>query len=336
MQQRGEAHLLEQVEPVVARRAIGAERNVDAAREQVGHRRKAGTELEVRRRAVQHAGLCGGEDFPLLARGMNAVRERDIGAGQTNLVEKLNVVAPGQLPDEANFLFLLGGVRMQTQLVLAREGGSRAQQVGRAAQGEARRDGEAQAVVAAQLVEQQVAVGERVINGHGERRVVAGLVHQAVADDAHEAALLGGSEGRAGVTRGLHREERGDAAAQHLGAGEQGGGVEGVAVVRGLERPDVAAQPRQQRQVLGEAAEQRLREVDVALDQAGHDEAAAGIEFVFGQRLEFADADDAPAADQYAAVGDWLGRRRRPDDGVGDQDFVRRPRRMFCLREHDG
>ena len=60
------------------------------------------------------------------------------------------------------------------------------------------------------------------------------------------------------------------------------------------------------------------------LDQAGQDEAAAGVELVSGPRVEQAEARDAAPADEHPTV-----RNRRlvgggPDAGVVDQQLVRR------------
>src|SRR6266705_5478430 len=58
---------------------------------------------------------------------------------------------------------------------------------------------------------------------------------------------------------------------------EQRRPVDGLRGVRGLEGPDAARQPVLERQVVGEAPEQRLTEMHVGLDQAGQDDAAAAI-----------------------------------------------------------
>jgi hypothetical protein len=74
-------------------------------------------------------------------------------------------------------------------------------------------------------------------------------------------------------------------------------------VVRGLERPDEPSQPVQQTQVLGQAAEDRLHQVDVRLHQAGHDVAAGAIHDLRIRRHDQTGADlrDAGAADQQVA-----------------------------------
>ena len=48
--------------------------------------------------------------------------------------------------------------------------------------------------------------------------------------------------------------------------------------VRGLHRPDAPPQPLEQRHVVGEAAEERLAEMDVRLDEAGQEVAAARVD----------------------------------------------------------
>ena len=49
-----------------------------------------------------------------------------------------------------------------------------------------------------------------------------------------------------------------------------------------LERPDALAQPAQQVCLLGESAEQRLAQVQVAMDEPGQHEAAGGIDGLVG------------------------------------------------------
>ena len=59
--QRGRAHLLEHVEPIVARRTVGADADVHAVREELGDRREPARELQVGRRAVRHRRARPGE-----------------------------------------------------------------------------------------------------------------------------------------------------------------------------------------------------------------------------------------------------------------------------------
>ena len=85
-----------------------------------------------------------------------------------------------------------------------------------------------------------------------------------------------GAEAVALVGRGLHVGEEvvlvgaGGAAAQHLGDGQRGAvGDEFRADQRRLDRPDVFLQPDLQRQIVGDAAQQRHRIVRMGVDQPG-------------------------------------------------------------------
>ena len=73
-EQAREAHFAEEVEAVVGRGAVGAERDVDAAREQRRDRRDAARELHVRRRAVHDVAA-------LRARAGRCRRRRDAPRG---------------------------------------------------------------------------------------------------------------------------------------------------------------------------------------------------------------------------------------------------------------
>jgi len=76
-------------------------------------------------------------------------------------------------------------------------------------------------------------------------------------------------EGRAGVPHRLHVEDGGSAAEQELRGAEHGGPVDGLLGVGGLEWPDPAHQPVLEPQIVGEPAEQRLTEMDVAWMRPG-------------------------------------------------------------------
>src|SRR5207248_455765 len=73
-EKRGGAHLLEQVEAVVARRAVGADADIDAALEHGGDGRETARELQVRRGAMRDGGAVVREHRNLLARDVHRVR----------------------------------------------------------------------------------------------------------------------------------------------------------------------------------------------------------------------------------------------------------------------
>ena len=94
-----------------------------------------------------------------------------------------------------------------------------------------------------------------------------------------------------------------------------------VLIVRGFQRPDKGAEPGQEREVLGGPAENRLAEMDVALDEARHDQASVGIDDHVSAGDELADLGDAPVPDQDAAVLDHRSVRGRPYAAVFDQQI---------------
>ena len=67
-------------------------------------------------------------------------------------------------------------------------------------------------------------------------------------------------------------ERSSSAAARRAAAAQRGRRV------RRFERPDPLPQPLEQRQVVGQSAEQRLAQVDVRLDEAGHHEIARRVD----------------------------------------------------------
>ena len=83
------------------------------------------------------------------------------------------------------------------------------------------------------------------------------------------AGILQGSQqsGRAGADADVLNCRR--ARQQALGRTQQGAPVGALVIVSGLERPDPLVQPGQQPAAFRQAPEDRLPEVDMALDEAG-------------------------------------------------------------------
>ena len=75
VQQRRQPQLDEAVEVVVARRAVGAERDVDALRQHLRDGRDAAAQLEVRRGAVHDVRAARRQPPPLVVGGVDAVGE---------------------------------------------------------------------------------------------------------------------------------------------------------------------------------------------------------------------------------------------------------------------
>ncbi len=96
----------------------------------------------------------------------------------------------------------------------------------------------------------------------------ASIMHLPI--DGAQARRLERLEHGVGVVHRLHRQRRWwcrSAAARTRPGGAEAASDAGR--VRGLHRPDARLQPIEQRQVVGVAAEQRLAQVDVGLDEAG-------------------------------------------------------------------
>ena len=116
------------------------------------------------------------------------------------------------------------------------------------------------------------------------RRGFAEAFRQPVAC-VHQALAGGGAEARLGDRRqealdpGPQADllDRRRATEQALGGAEPARTVGGLVVVRGLERPDALAQPGQEGAPLGEAAKERLTEMDVPLDEAGENQVIGDV-----------------------------------------------------------
>ena len=85
--------------------------------------------------------------------------------------------------------------------------------------------------------------------------------------------------------------------------------------------PHPAPQPLHQRQIVGEAAEQRLAQVNVRLDQAGEDVAAAGVDDTVVRLVDVRrDARDAAAPNRDVAVDDLVPIVQRDDSAFADEE----------------
>ncbi len=146
-------------------------------------------------------------------------------------------------------------------------------------------------------------------------------VHHALADDGAQAHRLERLEHRVGVVHRLHRQHGGRAARSSSDAACCGRGRERPRRVRGLHRPDARLQPVEQRQVVGVAAEQRLAEVDVRLDEAGQQVVAASVDgaVVSGGASTSPIDDDAAVANHHVAFDHVEGVVHGEDGGVADE-----------------
>ena len=113
----------------------------------------------------------------------------------------------------------------------------------------------------------------------------------------------GGVENGVGVGHGGHVERGCRAAPQELVDAEACGGGRAVNVVGVFQRPDARAKPIEEDQVVCEAAEQGLDEMDVGLHKAGHEPLSPAVHFF--EPVQFAThRDNAIAGNGDVGVGD--------------------------------
>ena len=91
--------------------------------------------------------------------------------------------------------------------------------------------------------------------------------------------------------------------------------------VRGFHRPHAGAQPVHQRQIVGVAAEQRLAEVDVRLDEPRQHVAAARVDDAVVRLGDVrSDRGDAAVPDRHVAVDDVEPVVHREDEAAANQE----------------
>src|SRR5262249_36541881 len=84
--------------------------------------------------------------------------------------------------------------------------------------------------------------------------------------------------------------------------------------------PHARAQPVHQTQVVGETAEQRLAQMDVRLDEAGQNVAAARVDHAVVTHVDVrGDLGDATVADRHVAVDDVPAIVHRDDDAATNE-----------------
>ena len=273
LQRRREPHLVEHVEPVVAGGAVGAERHRDAARAHLDDRRDARPELEVRAGAVQDLDVALGEQRLLGVGHPDAVRRaqprrRQAGVGQVFEVGQ----AARQSPHDLDFVAVLGGVRVHERAGPTR----RAPRPPRAARASTTPRTAARTPRAAGRRPRRPSAS----SARGSRRSTgASAPAAAPAPRRSESIMHLPTMARSPVsasvsnttsvscTVSIVRTEvvpvrSSSAAASRAEARSVAGRV------RRFHRPDAPPQPVEQRHVVGEAAEQRLAEMDVRLDEA--------------------------------------------------------------------
>ena len=274
-----EVHGLEQVEIVVAGAAVGPQPDRNAGCPQRGNRRNPRGELHVALGVVGHPRPAGGDPGDVRIVQPHPVREQGVLVQEAGGVEQVHGRDLVQRADALDLRARLGRVNLKEQAEFAADALGTDQRVARAGQRRVAKDGgtdprAASGPVAAEPP-RRVQVGRRVWNA-GCREVDDPLPeHRAQADGLDrlgdrvfvEVAVRAG--GRAGE--------------EHLDAGKQGAATDGVGGQdRGLRGKDVFPQPGLERQVVGQAAEERHRQVGVGVDQPRHEDAAAGVDHVRG------------------------------------------------------
>ena len=219
LKQAGLAHLQEHIQPVVARRAVRADRNGQPGLQILRDRRDAGSEFQICRRAVKNPRVRLSQDLPLMRLSVHAMREADVLAGHADGVQILHVVHPCAFADEFDLRHLLRRMRVEKEAAVAGILRGRAHVLARAAQRKPRGNGQTEAIVVFPAFQQKIAIGERVVDVHRERLVSSALVHQAVRDHAHQPHVGNGLKRDVCVAHGLHGEERRGSAFDQLGAG---------------------------------------------------------------------------------------------------------------------
>jgi hypothetical protein len=133
-------------------------------------------------------------------------------------------------------------------------------------------------------------------------------IHHALADDGAKAHGLERFEHRIRLMHGLHRQHGGGAAKEQFRGREARARLERTGIMRGLHRPDALLEPVEQREVVRVAAEERLAEMNVRVDEAREDVAAAGIDDARGGTVaKVADGCDSAVLDQDIALDDVEG-----------------------------
>ena len=324
-EKRGGAHFLEQVQAVVARRAVGADADVDAARQHGRHGREAARELEVRRGAMRDGGALVREHSDLLARDMHRVRRDQPRSQHAQRAQALE--RPRLVPGKA-LLDLMAGlvqVGVDGKVELLGDGDDLRKSPVAHRIRRVRGHAEGQERLSLESVARRESLGDVIV---GVRRVGRGELER---DDAERRADSGlERRARRRLREKIHLVEAGHAAAQHLGASEQRAVVyEFGRHVPRFGGPDVIPQPGHQGKVVGEPAHQRHRRVGVQIHEA-RDQGVpvqarmlAGLEALLGL-ARGQHRDDAPFCDRNAVIVEDCPRGLDRDHPAGADEEVDR------------
>ena len=221
------------------------------------------------------AGARARQDGDLLVVEPDAVREHGAGVEQPERVEVADHRAAVAVLDVGTLGAGLGGVGAEEPAVRLGEPLRRLQVLGADGVGAVREGAGEHVVGAGELGEERLGVGEAL-----GAAVDAGAVEEDAAGRHPDADCAGGGDGLARVPEHVHRRRH--PAERQLGEAEGRAEAHGVAVQdRAFGLPD-RPEPGLERQVLDEAAEQAVAGVAVRVDEARHQEHAAGVDHLPG------------------------------------------------------
>ena len=169
-EQRGGAHFAEQVEAVVARGAVGAEADVDAAREHARDRRDAARELQIGRRAVRDAAAVVREERDLVRLEVHGVHRDQPGPEQSDALQALERPHAVRFQAFADLVVGLVHVHVHRHVELRGVGGHALERVVGDGVGRVRRHAEREQRLVAQRIAHGEALGEVVARVAGVRR----------------------------------------------------------------------------------------------------------------------------------------------------------------------
>ncbi len=312
-----------EIQVVVAGGAIGAQRHRDTGFEQPLHGAEAGGQLEVGFRAMHHAGraLCKPRDLGVLH--VNHVYRHQ------PMIEEPQAIQPGDRPlaVSAHAVRQLAGgfvkVNVDRNVELVGEGSHPRQWCVGNAVGSVGSEGGTDQRVVAETIVHLGALGEILVGVAGPD---GGKIQDDEAEGGAHAARAGDLAGLVGVK--VHVVETGYAAAHHLRAGEPGAVAhQGIVYPALLRRPDMVLEPLVERQVVGDAPEQRHGGMGMGVDEAGDEHLPGEARFIvcaiararLGVRQQ---RQDAPLMHGDAVIGEYLTAGLHRDHPGGAQKRV--------------
>ena len=278
---------------------------------------------------MHHVRPLAREPHGLVLVDPDAVRQRRALPRDPHRVEVRDLLHPRGAKHGLAFHDRLGGVRVDLRAEQLRQLAGRAQQRTGAARHETRREADPQPVARGPVpaAGQALRLGQRRVRGlrQLERRSLGVCVHETLPHHGAEPDALERPERRVRVMHRLHVEDRRRAAEQQLGGAEHRRPEHGLLGVRRLERPDAAAEPLLEPQLVRQPAKQRLAEVDVSLDETWDDETAAAVAHLHGRLLP---------ASLFPLPRPFPRPLYRSDASAGDEDVRPRDSPTALVQQH--